>query len=965
MANQRLGILMKKADVQYAEGSPILLEACALYRDNVTNSCIAQLKWKNIDSHQIRAIMIELDVYDTFNQKLAPVHYQYDGLSAPQGAEFGEKTPIIIPGTKTVKYNVLLKAVSFSDETVWRSEKNDSFVTLPASKPQEFEEELLGQLKRDLAKQGNTDAASYSPQNAMGLWQCGCGSWQYAASPCLKCGITQAALEDLSDEAVLDEHLAAYKEEQERLRLEAEQRAKALYIAREKAAREYKEKKEAERLQRERQAQIAAEEAALRRASHRKRVIIRIIVLIALAVAAYFTVTSIQKSNKYNHAAALMNMGRFDEARTTLTELGDYKDCFLLLKQVDADKLWSENRYAAAYDIYSTLPAAYQTHAVDYKKYYDAADAAEKEGDYERACSIFSQLGKYKDSAARSDAAELLRKKALAEHYKSAGQYGEARNIYLELGIEDQALECLYLLADFHAASQPWLAYDEFIAAGDYKDSAQQASALYSKRYKQINSADANGLRTFYDPKTEGYGLLDSKADVVVNPDYASLAINENKAYTVKAGGRFGVIDSTGKAIIPIEYDSINAKGGNYYVEKNSLHGIFKPDGTVLIPVEYDSIYIQGTQYEVAKGGKEGVLSSDGSIILPADYESVQKLKDGRYYISVNKKYGIVDETGKIIIEPKYSSITYTNTNTYTVVSDGKYGIIKYDGTVAHETNMEWVGAGSNDGRFLMFKENGMFGFMDASTFAVTVPAEWKEATIMTDGYAYIRNKLDNWGVIDSRGTVTVSPQWKYITYYKDCGYAARSKDGSESWNQYYLMDNCGQLICNFKNGEVEYLENGTFRNTRGNILYSIAAKTSYAYTVNNWDVTKMNLLGSDLLSGYYWKSSFKGSCYGVISISQKKVLSNQPWELEIKKIPSRNEVDGKYGWIGADGKDLVSPTYDFMDESLVNGYIVAAKYNARGDLVYELINPTTGSILVKNISSKEKAYNFGGKNLP
>ena len=932
MANQRLGMLMKKADVQYAEGSPILLEACALYRDNATNSCIAQLKWKNIDSRPIRAIMIELDVYDTFNQKLAPVHYQYDGLSAPQGAEFGGKTPIIIPDTKAVKYNVLLKAVSFSDETVWRSEKNVAFVTLPAGKPQEFEEDLLGQLKRDLAKQGNTDAVSYSPQNTMGLWQCGCGSWQYAASPCLKCGITQEALEDLSDEAVLDEHLAAYKEEQERLRIEAEQRAKELYIAREKATKEYKEKKEAERLQREKQARIAAEEAARRKAKRRKRAIIRLIVLIVLAVAGYFAVTSIQKSDKYDHAAALMNMGSFDEARTTLTELGDYKDCSLLLKQVDADKLWSENRYAAAYDIYSTLPAAYQSHAVDYKKYYDAADAAEKEGDYERASSIFSQLGKYKDSAARSDAAELLRKKALAEHCKSSGQYGEARNIYLELGIEDQALECLYLLADFHAASQPWLAYDEFIAAGDYKDSAQRASALYSKRYKQINSADANGLRTFYDPKTEGYGLLDSNADVVVNPDYASLAIDENKAYTVKACGRFGVIDSTGKAIIPIEYDSIS---------------------------------IQGTQYKVVKGSKRGVLSSDGSIILPVDYESVQKLEDGRYYISINKKYGIADETGKSIIEPKYSSITYTDTNTYTVVSDGKYGIIKYDGTVVHEANMEWIGAGSNDGKYLMFKKNGMYGFMNALTFAVTIPAEWKEATIMTDGYAYIRNKLDNWGIINSRGTITVSPQWKYITYFEDCGYAARSEDGSKSRNQYYLMDNCGQLVCNFKNGEVEYLENGAFRNTRGDILYSIAAKTSYAYTVNNRDVTKMNLLGSDLLSGYYWKSSSNNYCYGVISISQEKVLTNQPWELEIKEIPSRNKVDGKYGWIGADGRALILPTYDFMDDRLINGYIVAAKYDARGDLVYELINPLTGSIVVKNISSKEKAYNFWGKNLP
>lgn len=172
-------------------------------------------------------------------------------------------------------------------------------VTLPTSKPQEFEEEASGAVEKRPGKAGKYRCGLLFPAKCQGLWQCGCGSWQYAASPCLKCGITQAALEDLSDEAVLDEHLAAYKEEQERLRLEAEQRAKALYIAREKAAREYKEKKEAERLQRERQAQIAAEEAALRRASHRKRVIIRIIVLIALAVAAYFTVTSHQKSNKY------------------------------------------------------------------------------------------------------------------------------------------------------------------------------------------------------------------------------------------------------------------------------------------------------------------------------------------------------------------------------------------------------------------------------------------------------------------------------------------------------------------------------------------------------------------------------------------------------------------------------------------------------------------------------------------
>ena len=46
MADQRLEVLMKKSEAQYTEGSPMLLEANALYLDRITNNCIAQLKWK-------------------------------------------------------------------------------------------------------------------------------------------------------------------------------------------------------------------------------------------------------------------------------------------------------------------------------------------------------------------------------------------------------------------------------------------------------------------------------------------------------------------------------------------------------------------------------------------------------------------------------------------------------------------------------------------------------------------------------------------------------------------------------------------------------------------------------------------------------------------------------------------------------------------------------------------------------
>ena len=108
MADQRLEQLMKKTEPQYISGSPLLLEASALYLDKGTNNCIAQLKWKNIDSRPIKAIMIELDGCDACNQKLEPVHYQYDGLLVTQGSEFGAKTPIMIKNNKrTLRYTML------------------------------------------------------------------------------------------------------------------------------------------------------------------------------------------------------------------------------------------------------------------------------------------------------------------------------------------------------------------------------------------------------------------------------------------------------------------------------------------------------------------------------------------------------------------------------------------------------------------------------------------------------------------------------------------------------------------------------------------------------------------------------------------------------------------------------------------------------------------------------------------
>ena len=165
MENTRLELLLKKDELSYAQGSPLLLEAYALHKDNVTGDRVAQLKWKNIDSRCVKAVMVGLIAYDAFNNKTGTVQYQYDGLNVEQGKEFGSKSPIIIRDDKVSRFDVVLRAVSFTDGGIWQGDTDYVFKPLPGPEPQKLSGELADQLLRDLTDGRHRAAVQYKMQN--------------------------------------------------------------------------------------------------------------------------------------------------------------------------------------------------------------------------------------------------------------------------------------------------------------------------------------------------------------------------------------------------------------------------------------------------------------------------------------------------------------------------------------------------------------------------------------------------------------------------------------------------------------------------------------------------------------------------------------------------------------------------------------------------------------------------------
>ena len=279
--SERLTCRMKVIDAQYAKGSPLLLMACALYMDAVTNQCVAQLKWRNLDSRPVKAILIELDGYDGFNQRLEPVSFQYADITVAQGKDFGSRVPVPIRDASMARYEVLLKAVSFATGDVWQADPAVPFSALPPGKEPALTGELYAQYRRELFKQGIFGATQFQPQTAMGLWQCGCGSWQAEGTPCLSCKATMSGLQEYANPEQLEEHLKQYKLEQE----EAVERA-LIACERERAARKLREEEERQR-QKQRQKKISAlkeKDAEEARAKKIMAIILAVTILAAVLI---------------------------------------------------------------------------------------------------------------------------------------------------------------------------------------------------------------------------------------------------------------------------------------------------------------------------------------------------------------------------------------------------------------------------------------------------------------------------------------------------------------------------------------------------------------------------------------------------------------------------------------------------------------------------------------------------------
>lgn len=466
----------------YSEGSPVLIEAGALLRDNVTGGVLAQLKFFSFSSKVIKAMTVGIIPCDIAGRRLSDaVMHQYLDMNFGRDSEFGQKNAIALPDPATRSFKVYVSEAVFGDNSIYSAPECEWTPLNVAQKPVghtvlNSDPELFKQFRMMYDPQCTYN---YVPKKERDLWFCSCQAINRSSEAvCHNCGQKYLPLESIDIKALKtarDKRVADERRQAEEAAAEAER----------------------QRREEEARAREAARLAAERRKKITKRVSIITSAVLLVAFLVYATGWHLIPYIKYTNAVKTMEANSYDEAYDAFIALGDFSDsadkamyCRIEITYLEAVALKDAGEYKKAADIFASLGDYSDSKALAKESNYLYADSLLNSGKYEEAYSAFCALGAfkkgvnavYKDSTTKAQEAKYLYGLACFESgdYKNAVEAFELAGDYKEAPAK--LPEAKYLYADSLVGSSDLKeASDLYKELGDYKDSTE----LYKKTYYQ------------------------------------------------------------------------------------------------------------------------------------------------------------------------------------------------------------------------------------------------------------------------------------------------------------------------------------------------------------------------------------------------------------------------------------------------------------------------------------------------
>ncbi len=209
-------------------------------------------------------------------------------------------------------------------------------------------------------------------------------------------------------------------------------------------------------------------------------------------------------------------------------------------------------------------------------------------------------------------------------------------------------------------------------------------SIYFCGEYIEVKQNDKFGLidinnKQFIEPKYESlscptkqyaiaqqngkYGLINLSDKPMTEFRYQQMRFLNDELIKVRENDQYGAINTDGKIIANIKYQDIREDDGYLRVSYQDKGGVIDRTGKTVLPFDYELIgWINEHKIIIAKKEQEQIkygfadLKTGKTLVKPM-YDKVSAFHDGMAAVRVDDHWGFVNEQGKMVIEPQFAYV--------------------------------------------------------------------------------------------------------------------------------------------------------------------------------------------------------------------------------------------------------------------------------------------------------------------
>ncbi len=351
----------------------------------------------------------------------------------------------------------------------------------------------------------------------------------------------------------------------------------------------------------------------------------------------------------------------------------------------------------------------------------------------------------------------------------------------------------------------------------DRSISSNEVIELYYENVVRVNDS------VFHVSANHHHWLINNRLEKIQNKAYDSIGIFNEGFAVFKKDGKFGVMNSNAKVIVPPVKLDIKSVEGFYYVQNANMRwDIYDRFGVKKNVNSYDDIGPPDRIFfPVKKGGFWGLINRSGEELIYCVFDSLSVINSDKIAVKFKGLFGIIDIKGNWLVSPNEFPKTVINDQLYFDTKGKQTRVRSFSGELIYFTDNPLT---IYDQYFVEALPNGnvwrisFSGVIQSQRVSDVVPlkntqySEFEAIYPPSEGYYPIK-KEGRFGFIDELNRLRIANRYDSLIAFSEglAPFKLRGKWGYIDKDENIIIQPTYDMAEQFENGVARVLFNGKY----------------------------------------------------------------------------------------------------------------------------------------------------------